>query len=438
MSSSSDFIVNAVGAQSTFTQKAQVQENKTPASAKGRDKPQPDEEYVEDSSSDDEMDDTTSDETDDATSDTGSQGKAVMFTTHDEGSAETIVLRNDTAWAKGKDKAWLNEEYVENSSSDDEMDDTTSDETDDATSDTGCKGEAAASVGISSKKRQVTGVAEPPTAWYLTYSTEKYPIYDAKKKNVGTPVTHSHVKFSDYDGYSLFINHTITSVDQIPKAGVRLDDLTVAFLSQKLSGRALNSYWQSEFDQNGMVRGLRVPLGHAAKEYKRAGDRDLDGNVLTEQDEGWYYMWYRGLHLLFGKEGLDAQIYLKRPAFETIRCHGLGWKKSYPAVIQHAPGYVGNTSTPGSSTGTVLADIETTSSPTNKAVIPNFLDETDAAESAGRSDATEHSNPPAPASHMNKEDSASGISMWWWPSYGQWPQYIRTALRSLARSLFLG
>ena len=33
------------------------------------------------------------------------------------------------------------------------------------------------------------------------------------------------------------------------------------------------------------------------------GDTDRQGNVDTEQ--GWYYKWYRGIHLLCGEEGLD-------------------------------------------------------------------------------------------------------------------------------------
>ena len=103
-----------------------------------------------------------------------------------------------------------------------------------------------------------------------------------------------------------------------------------------------------------MVRGLRVPLGNAAKQYKRAGDQDLDGNVLKKEDEGWYYMWYRGLHLLCGKEGLDAKIYLKRPAFETIRCAGLGWKKGYRAVIQRPAGYYAEEGSAGVGSGEYL------------------------------------------------------------------------------------
>lgn len=57
-----------------------------------------------------------------------------------------------------------------------------------------------------------------------------------------------------------------------------------------------------------MVRGLRVPLGHAAKAYKKAGDVDIDGNVLEAEDEGWYYLWHRGLHMLGGQESLNAGI----------------------------------------------------------------------------------------------------------------------------------
>ena len=94
-----------------------------------------------------------------------------------------------------------------------------------------------------SNKRQVTGVAEPPSQHFLQYNTEKYARYDPAKNNIGNHVTRAHSKPSQYDSYSLFfMDHTITSVNQVPKSGVRLDDMTVAFVSEKLGiGKHLNN-----------------------------------------------------------------------------------------------------------------------------------------------------------------------------------------------------
>lgn len=89
----------------------------------------------------------------------------------------------------------------------------------------------------------------------------------------------------------------------------------------------------------GMTRGLRVPLGHAAKVFKDVGQKDVAGNILGEGEQGYYYLWHKGLHLLCGKEGLDAGVYLKRPSLETPICEGLGWKKSGRAVIQLPTGH---------------------------------------------------------------------------------------------------
>ena len=88
-----------------------------------------------------------------------------------------------------------------------------------------------------------------------------------------------------------------------------------------------------------MTRGLRVPLGHAAKVFKNVGDKDLEGNVLGVGEEGYYYLWHKGLHLLCGKEGLDGGVYTKRPAFEEPICEGLGWKKSTRALVQLPAGH---------------------------------------------------------------------------------------------------
>lgn len=190
------------------------------------------------------------------------------------------------------------------------------------------------------KKKQVTGVAKLPTAAMLAYNTYKYELYDPALKNIGQHSCTAHRSFQYYNSYSLFIIPSVTLAKEIPKEGVRLDDNTVALVieSGDFRKKELNEMWKGEFDSKGMVRGLRVPLGHAAKRYKQQGDMDMEGNVLDAGEEGWYYLWYRGLHFLCGQEGLDAGIYLKRPAHEVDLCSGLTWFKSSRAIQQFAPG----------------------------------------------------------------------------------------------------
>ena len=188
------------------------------------------------------------------------------------------------------------------------------------------------------KKRQVTGTAKPPSETVLQYHTAKYPLYDPRTKKVGQHNYAAHTSFKQYDDHTLYVIPTIDA-KIVPTRGVRLDDHTVALVIEKSTKSALSKNWRAEFDHVGMTRGLRVPLGHAAKVYKNVGDMDLEGNVLEEGEEGWYYLWHKGLHLLCGKEGLDGGIYKKRPSFEVPVCDGLGWKKSARAIVQYPAGH---------------------------------------------------------------------------------------------------
>ena len=192
--------------------------------------------------------------------------------------------------------------------------------------------------GRPTQKRQVTGTAKKPSNGMLQYDTSKYPLYDPQTKEVGEHIVGAHTSFKQYDNHTLFVLPGV-DVEDVPTRGVRLDDNTVALVIGKCSKKALNENWKAEFDMAGMTRGLRVPLGHAAKVFKNVGDKDLEGHILSEGEEGYYYLWHKGLHLLCGKEGLDGGIYKKRPAFEEPICAGLGWKKSARALIQLPAGH---------------------------------------------------------------------------------------------------
>ncbi|KAL8664240.1 MAG: hypothetical protein Q9202_003190 [Teloschistes flavicans] len=200
-----------------------------------------------------------------------------------------------------------------------------------------------------SRPKQLRTVKHPathPSKSQLVYQTGHYPVYDPTVDNRGPKVTSSFSAYGKYDGYALYMNPSLDASDakqlaMIPHFGVRLDDLTVSkVLVSSLRRHQLHQFWQSEFDQNAMVRATRMPLGHAAKEFKKVGDTDIDGNMLAEGQQGWYYMWWTGLHLLCGKEGLDAGTYMVRPSFEKKRVPTFSWKIGHKAVIQKAPGQV--------------------------------------------------------------------------------------------------
>lgn len=110
------------------------------------------------------------------------------------------------------------------------------------------------------------------------------------------------LSLGNWAGYPFFAQDT-DDVSDIPN-GSRLDDYTVALLidSGNNTGNSLNSIWSTEFDTNGMIKARRMPLGYAAKMYVREGDLDRNGQAATS--DGWYYKWYRGLHVLCGLEGM--------------------------------------------------------------------------------------------------------------------------------------
>ena len=68
-----------------------------------------------------------------------------------------------------------------------------------------------------------------------------------------------------------------------------------------------------------MTRASRVPLGHAAKAYKNVGDTDIDGQTIGKGEEGYCYLWYKGLQILGGQKSINARLYLQRPSFEKDR-----------------------------------------------------------------------------------------------------------------------
>lgn len=201
----------------------------------------------------------------------------------------------------------------------------------------------------SSKNRVVTGTPRKPSAAMLKFSMTHYELYDPKEFTDLLAVGPPHSIFSQYDGYKLFMLPSVLIADDIPARGIRLDDMHIAIVLESggYSRRQLGIFWQGEFDKKGMTRASRVPLGHAAKEWKNVGDVDVDGNVLQEGEQGWYYLWHRGLQLLGGQECLDAGLYLQRPSFETDRCAGTTWKKEFRAVIQLPAGHPDDTTCDG-------------------------------------------------------------------------------------------
>lgn len=49
------------------------------------------------------------------------------------------------------------------------------------------------------------------------------------------------------------------------------------------SSKTLARNWPADFDQAGRIRATSVPLGHAYKTFVKAGEKDINGKVVTEE-----------------------------------------------------------------------------------------------------------------------------------------------------------
>ena len=187
------------------------------------------------------------------------------------------------------------------------------------------------------KKQREIKEPRRPTAGLRKYSDGHYIIYDPVLKNHGVAVLDPFRSFGQYDGYALYINPDLkeTELNQIPHFGVRVDDLTASKVLPHFNRKTLNKRWPAEFDLNGMIRATRMPLGRAAKQYVKRGEKDVNGKKAPK--DGWYYLSWGGIHILMGKEGLAAGRYWVRPSHEKFKCPGLGFKIEDWAEVQLAP-----------------------------------------------------------------------------------------------------
>ena len=184
-------------------------------------------------------------------------------------------------------------------------------------------------------KRPVTGKARTPTAHLAKYNTDHYTRYDPAHPPDVEIIEGAFMSFARYDKYHLFVDGSLDDLDNVPTGAIRLDDLTISKLISVKKPKFLNDNWPAEFDRAGMIRATRIPMGIAAKIWANAGDEDVEGRVIT--NPGWYYLSWRGLHLLCGKEGMDAGVYKIRPSFESFVADGLCFFKKNRAVLQTDP-----------------------------------------------------------------------------------------------------
>ena len=180
--------------------------------------------------------------------------------------------------------------------------------------------------------KEVTHKARRPGARLLEYTNDHYTRYDPQAQSNRMAVTGPFRLFAQYDGYELYSTQTNIGPFDIPFDGIRLDDLAVSRVIEHFEPNDLHSRWPAEFDLNGMIRATRVPLGYPATMCVNVGAKDVYGQIVRPGEEGSYYKWWGGLHILCGKECIDE--YLVRPSHEDFLCAGFGFKKGYRAKVQ--------------------------------------------------------------------------------------------------------
>ncbi|KAL9630855.1 MAG: hypothetical protein Q9164_006207 [Protoblastenia rupestris] len=114
-------------------------------------------------------------------------------------------------------------------------------------------------------KKKVIKDARAPSMGDKKYNTEYYEHYDHENPKKVDVVVGPFSSPEHYNKYPLYIKAALDNVNAVPTMGVHLDDLTISRVITEFNAGQLNSYWRAEFDQKGMIRARRIPLGHAAK-----------------------------------------------------------------------------------------------------------------------------------------------------------------------------
>jgi len=174
----------------------------------------------------------------------------------------------------------------------------------------------------------------PSSAAKRDYDTFKYQVYDSINPPNVERVLHPFVKFEDHNDYSLYINPYLDDVSDVPTSCVRIDDLIISRTIEHFKPFILHQNWPADLDKASMIRATRMSLGNAVKVWVNAGDIDVEGNTVSQDQEGYYYRWWRGLHCLCGDEGLQADVYRIRPSFEKFLTDDFSFKLSCKAVVQ--------------------------------------------------------------------------------------------------------
>ena len=182
------------------------------------------------------------------------------------------------------------------------------------------------------KKGEQVGNPTQPKDSHMQYRTERYEKYNwHSHQDLPMRAPRYAGSHAVYDDFKLLTGEppAYFAIEETPCNSVRLDDRWVGLVGEHFNQTVMKKKWPSEFDNAGMLRAVRVPLGDPCLVWVTQGQLDIDGNSAPR--DGCYYGWYRGLELLCGNEGLEQGLYWIRPSFEQPKCKGIAFKVSHPA-----------------------------------------------------------------------------------------------------------
>lgn len=156
-------------------------------------------------------------------------------------------------------------------------------------------------------------------SYLVKYNTNFYTCFDPVNPSNNVEIVDGvFVSFAKYDQYHFFVDDFLTEISNIPTSAVKLNDLIIFKVIFFKKAKYLNKRWSAEFDRASIIRATRTSMRIAVKIWINAKEEDVKSKIISAKQAEWYYLWWRGLHMLCGKEGQNAGIYKIKLNFETV------------------------------------------------------------------------------------------------------------------------
>lgn len=133
---------------------------------------------------------------------------------------------------------------------------------------------------------------------YKTYDINHYVSYDLKRQQIILFIEKAFVSFVKYDSYLLFMKLNLSHIESIFISDVRIDDLTISHVIDKMKISVLHRNWSADLDKTSMIRATWMFFDNAIKMYVTTDQTDIDEEIIQQRHEDYYYKWWRDLHCL--------------------------------------------------------------------------------------------------------------------------------------------